>query len=106
MALVGLMRCTQSKPGVPGVVILSELEVSTTSGIPCRATTGMTARVEELPHAPMMIGTCSRVIKFSAAFADSWGSFMPSRMMGSRGLPQTPPWALIFPTPMVRPLTT
>ena len=93
-SLVGLIRLTTFWPGVLGSVILPELEVSTTSGTPCWAASGIMASVMDEPQAPMMTGTLSRTISFSAAFRVSAGSDLLSSMMSSRGRPSTPPFAL------------
>ncbi len=56
------------------------LDVSTTIGTPYSSSFGMAASVIELPQAPMIAGTLSRTISFSAAVAASLGSDLLSSM--------------------------
>ncbi len=98
------MRLTTFWPGVLGSVILMELEVSTTIGTPCWAASGIMARVMELPQAPMITGTLSRTMSFSAALRVSAGSDLLSSMTSSSGRPSTPPLALMRSAAIFAPL--
>ena len=71
------------------------LDVSTTIGTPYSSSFGIAASVIELPQAPMITGTLSRTISFSAAVAASFGSDLLSSMSSTTGRPRTPPRALI-----------
>ena len=70
ISLGGLMRNTH---GLPRLVMVAALEVSTTIGTPYSSSFGMAASVIELPQAPTITGTLSRTISFSAAVAASFG---------------------------------
>ena len=69
-ATVGLMR---KMYGLPDVVILPDEEVSTSIGTLYSSSFGMTASVSVELHAPIITGTLSRTISFSAAAAASVG---------------------------------
>src|SRR6185295_8058773 len=97
-SLVGLMRLTTFCPGVFGSVIFDELDVSTRIGTPCWAASGIMASVIDEPQAPMMIGTLSRTMSFSAALRVSAGSDLLSSITSSSGRPSTPPLALMRST--------
>src|SRR5580765_7915188 len=56
------------------------------------------ASVIDEPQAPMMIGTLSRTISFSAALRVSAGSDLLSSITSSSGRPSTPPLALMRST--------
>src|SRR5262249_73774 len=71
ISLGGLMRKIH---GLPRLVIVDALDVSTTMGTPYSSSFGMAASVIELPQAPTITGTLSRTISFSAAVAASFGS--------------------------------
>ena len=86
----GLMRKIH---GLPRLVIDAALEVSTTIGTPYSSSFGIAARVIELPQAPMIAGTLSRTISFSAALAASFGSDLLSSMSRSTFRPPIPPFA-------------
>jgi hypothetical protein len=90
ISLGGLIRNTH---GLPRLVTEAALEVSTTIGTPYSSSLGMAARVIDEPQAPMMAGTLSRTISFSAALAASFGSDLLSSMTSSIFRPFTPPWA-------------
>ena len=92
ISLGGLMRKIH---GLPRLVMVAALEVSTTIGTPYSSSFGMAASVIELPQAPMITGTLSRTISFSAAVAASFGSDLLSSMSSSTLRPSTPPLALI-----------
>ena len=98
------MRLTTFCPGVLGSVILPELDVSTTIGTPCCAASGIMASVMDEPHAPMITGTLSRTMSFSAALRVSAGSDLLSSMTSSSGRPSTPPLALIRSIAILAPL--
>ena len=82
------MRNTQ---GLPRLVTVAALEVSTTIGTPYSSSLGMAASVIELPQAPMITGTLSRTMSFSAAVAASLGSDLLSSMRSWTWRPSTPP---------------
>src|SRR5437660_1598781 len=91
ISLGGLIRKIH---GLPRLVMDAALDVSTTMGTPYSSSFGMAASVIELPQAPMMAGTLSRTISFSAALAASLGSDLLSSMTSSTFRPRTPPLAL------------
>src|SRR5205807_2409177 len=80
ISLGGLIRKIH---GLPRLVMDAALDVSTTMGTPYSSSFGMAASVIELPQAPMMAGTLSRTISFSAALAASLGSDLLSSMTSS-----------------------
>ena len=88
ISLGGLMRKIH---GLPRLVMVAALEVSTTIGTPYSSSLGMAASVIELPQAPTMTGTLSRTISFSAAVAASLGSDLLSSISSSILRPSTPP---------------
>src|SRR5215470_4871230 len=98
------MRLTTFAPGVFGSVILIELEVSTTRPTPCCAASGIMASVIELPQAPMMTGTLSRTMSFSAALRVSAGSDLLSSMINSSLRPLTPPLPFTRSSAILAPL--
>ena len=59
--------------GLPDVVILPDEDVSTSIGTLYSMSFGITASVKLEPQAPMITGTLSRVISFSATAAASVG---------------------------------
>ena len=71
ISLGGLMRKIH---GLPRLVMVAALEVSTIIGTPYSSSFGIAASVIELPQAPTITGTLSRTISFSAAVAASFGS--------------------------------
>ena len=87
----GLMRKIH---GLPRLVIVAALEVSTTIGTPYSSSFGIAASVMELPQAPMIAGTLSRTMSFSAALAASLGSDLLSSITSSTLRPLIPPFAL------------
>ncbi len=103
ISLGGLMRKIQ---GLPLLVMLAALEVSTTIGTPYSSSFGIAASVIELPQAPMITGTLSRTISFSAAVAASFGSDLLSSMRSSILRPSTPPLALIQSRAISAPMRT
>src|SRR5690349_18594017 len=66
---------------LPVVVIFPEDEVSTTIGTLYSISFGITASVRLDPHAPMMAGTLSRVMSFSATAAASVELLLLSSMI-------------------------
>ncbi len=92
--------------GLPEVVILPADEVSTTIGTLYSMSFGITARVKPEPQAPIMTGTLSRTISFSATAAASVGLLLLSSMTSSILLPSTPPLALISSAAILAPLAT
>ena len=103
ISLGGLMRNTQ---GLPRLVTVAALEVSTTMGTPYSSSLGMAASVIEEPHAPTITGTLSRTMSFSAAVAASLGSDLLSSMRSWTWRPSTPPRALIQSRPISAPIRT
>ena len=92
--------------GLPETVILPEDDVSTISGTPYSTSLGMTASVKVELQAPIITGTLSRRISFSAASTASFGFDLFSSMTSSIFLPSTPPRALTTSAPMRAPLVT
>ena len=92
--------------GLPVVVILPDEEVSTTIGTSYSISFGITASVRLEPHAPIITGTLSLVISFSATAAASVGLLLLSSMTSSIFLPRMPPLALISSAAILAPLTT
>src|SRR6266446_6536485 len=91
ISLGGLIRKIH---GLPRLVMDAALDVSTTMGTPYSSSFGIAASVIELPQAPMMAGTLSRTISFSAALAASLGSDLLSSIRRSTFRPAIPPFAL------------
>src|SRR6188472_2236361 len=79
---------------------------STTIGTLYSISLGITASVRLDPQAPMMTGTLSAVISFSATAAASVGLLLLSSITSSIFLPSTPPLALISSAAILAPLTT
>src|SRR6266436_5664148 len=84
---VGLMRKIH---GLPEVVILPEDEVSTSIGTSYSMSFGMTASVRVELHAPIITGTLSFWMSFSAVAPASVGFDLLSSMINSIFLPMTP----------------
>ena len=92
--------------GFPDVVILPAEEVSTSIGTLYSISFGMIARVKPEPHAPMITGTLSRTISFSATAAASVGLLLLSSITSSNFFPRTPPLPLISSAAILAPLAT
>ena len=92
--------------GLPEVVILPAEEVSTSIGTLYSISFGMIASVKPEPHAPIMTGTLSRTMSFSATAAASVGLLLLSSITSSSFLPSTPPLPLISSAAIFAPLAT
>ena len=88
------------------MVILPDEEVSTSIGTLYSISFGMIASVKPEPHAPIITGTLSRTMSFSATAAASVGLLLLSSMTSSIFLPSTPPLALISSAAILAPLAT
>ncbi len=100
---VGLMRKIH---GLPEVVIFPEDEVSTSIGTPYSMSFGMTASVRVELHAPIITGTLSLPISFSAVATASVGFDLLSSMTSWILRPSTPPLALIWSSAIFAPWAT
>src|SRR5262245_48466642 len=100
---VGLMR---NMYGLPEVVILPDDEVSTSIGTLYSSSFGMTASVSVELQAPIMTGTLSLTISFSAVATASVGLDLLSSMMSWIFLPSTPPALLISSSAILAPWAT
>jgi hypothetical protein len=100
---VGLMRKIQ---GLPAVVILPDDEVSTSMGTSYSMSLGMMARVSVELHAPIITGTLSLAISFSAVATASVGLDLLSSMTSWILRPSTPPAALICSSAIFAPCAT
>jgi hypothetical protein len=76
---------------LPETVILPDEEVSTSIGTLYSSSLGMTASVSVELQAPIMTGTLSRTISFSAVATASVGFDLLSSTISSIFLPSTPP---------------
>src|SRR5215468_6708362 len=85
---VGLMRKIH---GLPAIVILLDDEVSTTIGTSYSISLGMTASVSVELHAPIIMGTLSFWMSFSAVATASVGLDLLSSTMSWILRPSTPP---------------
>jgi hypothetical protein len=103
ISLGGLMRKIQ---GLPRLVMMAALDVSTIMGTPYSSSLGMAASVIELPQAPTITGTLSRTMSFSAAVAASLGSDLLSSIRSCTGRPRMPPRALIQSRAISAPIRT
>jgi hypothetical protein len=88
------------------VVIRPADEVSTSIGTLYSINFGMTASVKPEPHAPIMTGTLSRTMSFSATAAASVGLLLLSSMISSIFWPRIPPLALISSIAILAPFAT
>src|SRR6185503_13465655 len=89
---VGLIRNTY---GLPEVVILPDDDVSTSIGTLYSSSLGITASVSVELHAPIITGTLSLLISFSAVATASVGFDLLSSTTSWIFLPRTPPDLLI-----------
>src|SRR5215475_9221427 len=85
---VGLMRKTY---GLPDTVILPEEDVSTSIGTLYSMSLGITARVSVELQAPIITGTLSLAMSFSAVATASVGLDLLSSMTSWILRPSTPP---------------
>ena len=92
--------------GLPEVVILPEDEVSTSIGTPYSMSLGITASVRVELQAPIMTGTLSLPISFSAVATASVGLDLLSSTTSWIFLPSTPPAALIWSSAIFAPCAT
>ena len=92
--------------GLPEVVIFPEDEVSTSIGTPYSMSFGMTASVRVELHAPIITGTLSLPISFSAVATASVGFDLLSSMTSWILRPSTPPLALIWSSAIFAPCAT
>ena len=81
-------------------------EVSTSIGTLYSSSLGMTASVSVELQAPIMTGTLSRTISFSAVATASVGFDLLSSTMSSIFLPSTPPALLISSSAILAPCAT
>ena len=81
-------------------------EVSTSIGTLYSISFGMTASVKSEPQAPIITGTLSRTMSFSATATASVGLLLLSSMTSSIFWPSTPPLALISSAAILAPLAT
>jgi hypothetical protein len=92
--------------GLPAVVILPEEEVSTSIGTPCSSSLGITASVSVELHAPIITGTRSLVMSFSAVETASVGFDLLSSTTSWILRPSTPPALLISSSAILAPCAT
>ena len=100
---VGLMRKIH---GLPETVILPEDDVSTSIGTPYSMSLGMTASVSVELQAPIITGTLSLTISFSAVATASVGLDLLSSTISWIFLPSTPPAVLISSSAIFAPWVT
>src|SRR3989442_16032054 len=92
--------------GLPEVVLLPDDEVSTSLGTPYSLSLGITARVSVELHAPIITGTLSLPISFSAVATAPVGLDLLSSTTSWILRPRTPPEALMISSAIFAPCGT